>query len=311
MNDVIENDFKGRSVRRQRMNIADFQVDKEKCIGCEKCVRVCPGGLLQLDENRKATIAEVSVFGWDGCWKCEHCLAVCPKGAVRVLGHQPEGSVLPPKEETAASVVAALVANRHSCRRYQDRNVEAEIVDEMLAALGNAPNGGNKQQVEFTLIDDKEQMSWFRDLVYNRMEELAAEDVYPEGFDKASYQDMKRWEETVRPDMLFCGAPHLLIPHAPLGKGEPVQDVIIAGTYFEILCASRGLGAVLMTFPLGVLNCMPEIKGALQIPEDHYIGMMIGFGYPEIRYARGVQRTIGQERIHRPKFPGFTGEQEH
>jgi hypothetical protein len=47
---------------------------------------------------------------------------------------------------------------------------------------------------------------------------------------------------------------------------------------------------------------MPELKSLLEIPEDHYVGMLIGFGYPEIRYARGVQRTIEQERIHRLKL---------
>jgi hypothetical protein len=58
----------------------------------------------------------------------------------------------------------------------------------------------------------------------------------------------------------------------------------------------------MLTFPLGVLNTMPDIKELLQIPKDHYIGMVIGFGYPEISYARGVQKTIGEERIHRLKF---------
>ena len=102
--------------------------------------------------------------------------------------------------------------------------------------------------------------------------------------------------------MLFCGAPHILIPHAPLGQGEPVQDVLIAGTYFELLCASRGLGAVMLTFPLGVLERMPDIRAMLDIPDHHYIGMIIGFGYPEIRYARGVQREVEQSRIQRPSF---------
>ena len=102
--------------------------------------------------------------------------------------------------------------------------------------------------------------------------------------------------------MLFCGAPHILIPHAPLGKGEPVQDVIVAGTYFEIMCASRGLGAVMMTFPLDTLDNMPEIKKMLGIPDDHYIGMVIGFGYPQIKYARGVQKTVDKDRIHRLTF---------
>ena len=40
----------------------------------------------------------------------------------------------------------------------------------------------------------------------------------------------------------------------------------------------------------------------LEIPEDHYIGMIIGFGYPEIEYARGTQRQIPPERIHRLTF---------
>ena len=55
----------------------------------------------------------------------------------------------------------------------------------------------------------------------------------------------------------------------------------------------------MLTFPLGVLEQMPDIKVMLNIPDNHYIGMMIGFGYPEIQYARGVQREMKQSRIHR------------
>jgi Fe-S-cluster-containing hydrogenase component 2 len=284
------------------MNIAQFQVDQNRCIGCGKCVRVCAGGILYLNEEKKAEMTEVKTFGWDGCWKCEHCLAVCPKGAIRIFGHDPKDSLAPVKTEKTAPVFDALAANRHSCRRFQKKNVDPDIIDDMVKRLANAPNGGNKQQVEFTLIDDREQMDWFRNQAYREMERLAGEGIYPEGFDRASYEDMKRWEKTVRPDMLFCGAPHLLIPHAPLGKGEPIADVCIAATYFELFCASRGLGSVMLTFPLGVLNTMPDIKELLQIPKDHYIGMVIGFGYSEISYARGVQKTIGEERIHRLKF---------
>lgn len=237
-----------------------------------------------------------------GCWKCEHCLAVCPTGAVSIFGHRPEDSLTPVNTKEAAPVLDGLIANRHSCRRYQNRNVAPEVIDDMIHRLANAPNGGNKQQVEFTLIDDKEKMEHFRQTVRKETERLAGQGIYPEGFDRASYEDMKRWERTVRPDMLFCGAPHLLIPHAPAGQGEPVQDVLIAGTYFELLCAFRGLGAVMLTFPLGALDRMPEIKAMLEIPGDHYAGMLIGFGYPEIRYARGAQRTVGESRIHRPVF---------
>ena len=284
------------------MNQANFVVDIEKCVGCGKCVKVCPGGILSLDQEKKPEMTDFKKFGWNGCWKCEHCLAVCPTGAISIFGHRPENSLPAVDYEIAAPIIDSLMAGRRSCRRYKDKNVDASVINDMLDRLAAAPNGGNKQQVEFTVIDDKEYMRRFRQLAYSRMKELAAQDIYPKGFDKASYDDMKRWEKTVRPDMLFCGAPHILIPHAPLGHGEPIQDVVIAGTYFELLCASRVLGAVMLTFPLGALEQMPDIKAMLDIPDDHYIGMIIGFGYPEIRYARGVQRKTEQSRIQRLKF---------
>ena len=284
------------------MNPAKFRVDESRCVGCGQCVLVCPGGVLSLNARKVPVIRDFSEFGWDGCWRCEHCLAVCPKGAVSILGRRPEGSLTPVNPEIAAPVLDALIVNRHSCRRFQNRNVEPETVKAILNLLANAPNGGNKQLVEFTLIDDCERMERFRNIAYAEMERLAARDIFPEGFDRKSYEQLKGWEKTVRPDMLFCGAPHILIPHAPLGRGEPRQDVLIACAYFELLCASRGLGCVMMTFPLDVLNLMPDVKALLQIPENHFVGMIIGFGYPQIRYARGTQRTLSPERIRRPEI---------
>jgi hypothetical protein len=36
----------------------------------------------------------------------------------------------------------------------------------------------------------------------------------------------------------------------------------------------------------------------LGIPSDHYTKLMVGFGYPEIPYARGVQKDRSA-KIHR------------
>ena len=200
-------------------NPAEFHVDSGACIGCGLCVKVCPGGILHLNENRTCEMEEFDQFGWWGCWRCEHCMAVCPKGAISIFGKHPEDSLAPVGPKQAATMLEALMANRRSCRRFLKKDVDPALINRMLQALGNAPNGGNKQQVEFTLIDDRAQMDRFRRLAYGEMDRLAAENVYPRGFDGPSYQDMKRWEETVRPEMLFCGAPYLLIPHAPFGEG--------------------------------------------------------------------------------------------
>lgn len=103
------------------MNQANFVVDVEKCIGCGKCVKVCPGGILSLNQAKKPEMADFKEFGWNGCWKCEHCLAVCPTGAVSIFGHKPENSLPVADYEIAAPIIDSLVAGRHSCRRYKDK----------------------------------------------------------------------------------------------------------------------------------------------------------------------------------------------
>ena len=197
------------------MNPAGFKVS-DSCVGCGRCVKVCPGGILYMGEDGRPRIGEFEEFGWNGCWQCEHCLAVCPEGSVSILGRRPEDSLAAPEPDTAGEVLDSLVMNRRSCRRYQKRNVPKTVIEDMLAKLANAPNGGNKQLVEYTLVDDTGQMEYFRNTAYREMERLAAQGIYPEGFGKEAYEDMKRWGKTVRPDMLFCGAPHILSPHAPV-----------------------------------------------------------------------------------------------
>jgi hypothetical protein len=47
-----------------------------------------------------------------------------------------------------------------------------------------------------------------------------------------------------------------------------------------------------------VINDVPGARKMLGIPEDHYMGLIIGFGYPEIVYSRGVQKDRNS-KIHR------------
>ncbi|MDO4414949.1 MAG: hypothetical protein Q4C20_07715 [Erysipelotrichaceae bacterium] len=138
-------------------------------------------------------------------------------------------------------------------------------------------------------------MDEIRKAAYAKMDADAKKHIYTHSFSDFYYRKMKESEKTVRKDdLLFCGAPHLFIAHEKC-TGKWAEDsktnCHLASAYFELLCNAYGLGTTIMSYCAEVLNELaPEARAMLNIPEDHYTGLIIGFGYPEISYARGVQK---------------------
>jgi adenylylsulfate reductase subunit B len=51
-------------------------INQNKCVGCGRCVEVCPGNLIQLSEGRAVIKREKD------CWGCTSCLKECKTGAI-------------------------------------------------------------------------------------------------------------------------------------------------------------------------------------------------------------------------------------
>jgi len=59
-----------------------YEIDENKCIGCEKCAEVCPTLAIDFNgEKKKAFVLEI-----DQCLVCHQCLEVCPVGAIKMEG---------------------------------------------------------------------------------------------------------------------------------------------------------------------------------------------------------------------------------
>ena len=222
------------------------------------------------------------------CIQCQHCLAVCPPAAVSIFGRDPARS-LPLSAGSFPDVekMITLVRGRRSVRRYRDENVDPALLKQVLAALANAASAINRRPLTFSVIDDKAVMQRFRLKALNGLAAAGKAGSVPERFDYLM-QAVPAWFEQ-KVDMIFRGAPHLLVVSAAPESVCPQEDVNLALAYFELMAQSAGWGTVWCGMAKMTLEVLPDLKEAVGLTSGHYYYSML-FGLPSFRYARTVQR---------------------
>jgi nitroreductase len=218
-------------------------------------------------------------------------LAVCPEGAITVVGRCPKDSLpLTPGALPSLAQVDLLVRARRSVRQYRDTDVDPALIDRLLQTLEHAPTGVNSRRLTFTVIQDREVMDSFRTRVSERLlAGVASGELQGRNETFAQAQQDR--------DVIFRGAPHLLMVSAPPDSPCPEQDVSLALATFELLAQSAGLGTLWLGYLRRVFEAAPDLKALLGLPADHVYYAML-FGHPALTYARTVQRE-GEARIRR------------
>ncbi len=59
-------------------NVVTLELDGNQCIGCGRCVEVCPHAVFAKTESK------VSLIDRDGCMECGACAKNCPVDAITV-----------------------------------------------------------------------------------------------------------------------------------------------------------------------------------------------------------------------------------
>jgi len=270
-----------------------FEVRQEKCTRCGLCAKDCPVHIIDL----KTGYPRIEADKANTCIRCQHCLAICPTAAVSIVGKSPEQSLSIKGNFPDPAQMEILIKGRRSVRQYHDENLDPELIKRALDVAWQAPTGVNMRQVQFSVIDDKKNLAVFRDETYRRLEELIASGRLPE--DKAFFAGFVRvWNEK-GVDILFRGAPHLVVASAPRGGASPFPDCLIALSYFELFAQSLGIGTVWNGLVKWVIDdLVTELKTRLNIPENHIVGYAMAFGRPAIQY----QRTIDKGRANTIRF---------
>jgi nitroreductase/Pyruvate/2-oxoacid:ferredoxin oxidoreductase delta subunit len=294
-------------------------IDRERCIGCGECVRVCPSQTLAMQDGKAVVTGERSLG-------CGHCAAVCPVEAVRVEVIDPHSfrfhsfacrTDWMPYGACDAAELARLMASRRSCRCFDSQAVDRSLLEDLVKIGTTAPSGTNSQAWTFTLLPTREALMrlgyaiavFFKDL--NRMAanallrhglrfigrtELADyyRDYYP-----TVVEALADWEQHGR-DRLFHGATAAIIVGSTPGGSCPAEDALLATQNILLGAHALGLGTCLVGFAVSAIQKDGRIKDLLKIPREENVHAVIAVGHPAVTYQRLTGRRKPTTRFVEP-----------
>lgn len=283
-------------------------IDREKCIGCGECARVCPSDIIEMRDGKAVVAGRGSIL-------CGHCSAICPAGAVAVqgIGERAEFSTFKaddawlPHGGGDLRGLAWLMRSRRSCRNYLAEPAPREMLDDLIKLGVTAPSGTNSQKWTFTVFPDREAVlalgrevaKFFRDL--NRKAEkpwlrkalrLAGKprlDEYHSSYYPRVRDALRRWDEDGE-DLLFHGAPAAIVVGSEPGASCPAEDALLASGQILLAAHAMGLGTCLIGYAVAAMKARGEIKKAVGVPASEDVHAVIALGYPNEKYQRPAGR---------------------
>ena len=257
-----------------------FRINTEKCVHCTLCINECPTRIVEQDPD--LGIPRVGAGKEDRCMRCQHCLAICPTGALSIHGCSPDEAERNEHLPAPADLLN-LIKCRRSFRSYKHSNVDAETMAKLRDMLNWVPTGVNDHRLFFVFIDDVEVMDRFRKKVNEKLiSRIESGDP--------SVSRFGRYREAVLSgiDIVFRGAPHLVMAAAPADAPCFEIDPVIALSYFELYAQSLGLGTVWCGLATWAFKALPEILQELHLPPGYVPGYTMLFGPTGLKYQRGT-----------------------
>ncbi len=263
----------------------NFAVDHEKCIGCGLCAADCPMAIIAMESDLPVIAAENE----DRCIRCLHCFAICESGAIAIHGSRVEESLALDGNLPTPEQMELLIKARRAIRNYRNENLDPALIDRLLEVAWHAPSGRNDRRLLYSVVDDRMVLDRIREEAMAVLAALVEAGTLPLGLE--FFADIVMAWQTQKIDILFRGAPHLLVVSAPYDCAAPLPDCVIALATFELFAQSLGVGTVWNGLAkITIADLVPSLRQRLGIPENHLVGYVMGFGRPAVRYARTAVR---------------------
>lgn len=163
---------------------------------------------------------------------------------------------------------------RRSIRKYQDKKVEKEVIEELMRTAVVSPSGRNGRPYEFVVVDDRE--------------------------------TIKKLSHSKESGAIFAENAPLMIITLWHEYSTGKEDACIASTIIQLKAHQLGLGSCWLetdnkTDSLGN-SCADNIRKILGIPSEIHVGNMISLGYPAEEKPAYTEKDMDMSKVHYNKW---------
>lgn len=279
------------------------RIDPERCIGCGRCIPVCPSDTLSMIDGKAVVTGSTSL-------QCGHCAAVCPTDAIRVLALDDEmlrfrtfdldPAWLPHGQGDLPGLVR-LMASRRSCRNFTEQPVERDMLADLVRIACTAPSGTNCQPWAFTVLPDRVAVMRLGDRLLTFFEKLNAMaanpwlrtadkvfgkgqlDAYHRGYRQRVQDGIDAYRAGGR-DRLFHGASAAIVIAQRPGATTGFEDVLLAAQNLLLGAHAMGLGTCLIGFAVEAMHRDASIQAVVGIPKSERVRAVVAIGHPAERF---------------------------
>lgn len=279
-------------------------INNNKCISCGKCIEVCPKDIFSFNSSEKLVIAE------KGCMLCSHCYNICPVDAISFGGSlKPvDFASFDYKEKLEGPVdytpekIINILRSRRSVRKFKDESLKDNEIRDLIEFATTAPSGSNCQEWQFSALNGRTKvwnLALDTKIFFQKINKLAGSrlirylsfpfmgrsllNYYRDHYESV---EMAIEESAKGRDLLFHGAPSVIIIHGPVQGSTPVEDGVFAAYNICLLAHYMNIGTCLIGFAVEAINRSKEMKIKLKIPSNHRIFAVIAAGYCDLKFLK-------------------------
>ena len=242
-------------------------IDIDKCIGCGMCAKVCVAHNIAMKNKKAETVL-------DDCLMCGQCTAICPKKAISISGYNAEQIEKSEDIRLKPDDILEVIRFRRTIRRFKQKEIPKEIIEQMLEAGRLTHTAKNMQDVSFVVLnEEKDRVEQMAVRLFRKLKPLA--DLFSPMARNNQIDD------------------HFFFFHAPMAIVILARDKtngVLAAQNMEFIAEAHGLGVLYSGYFTMAANASHKIRKAIKVPSGKSVAMTLVLGFPDVKFLRSVQR---------------------